>query len=100
MRESIQHLLGELATRSDAFRTRWAAHDVRLHHTGTKRFRHPLADDLTVAFNAMELPADPGLTLTVYTAQPGSPTEEKLSLLASWTATQTQAPPSAAAGRT
>jgi hypothetical protein len=32
----------------------------------------------------MELPADPGLlTLTIYTGQPGSPTEEKSSLLAS-----------------
>ena len=81
---ALTDLVGELATQSDAFRTRWAAHDVR--HTGTKRFRHPLVGDLTVAFNATELPADPGLTLTVYTAEPGSPTEENLALLASWAA--------------
>jgi hypothetical protein len=75
---ALTDLVGELATRSDAFRTRWAAHDVRLHHTGTKRFRHPLVGDLTVGFNATELPADPGLTLTVYTAEPGSESAEKL----------------------
>jgi transcriptional regulator with XRE-family HTH domain len=83
----LTDLVGELATRSDAFRTRWAAHDVRLHHTGTKRFCHPVVGDLTVGFNATELPADPGLTLTVYTAEPGSASAEKLALLASWGAT-------------
>jgi transcriptional regulator with XRE-family HTH domain len=84
---ALADLVGELATRSDAFRTRWAAHDVRLHHTGVKRFRHPVLGDLTVGFNATELPADPGLTLTMYTAEPGSPSAEKLTLLASWSAT-------------
>jgi hypothetical protein len=48
----------------------------------------------------MELPADPGLTLTIYTGQPGSPTEEKFSLLASWTATETPAQPDTTAGKT
>jgi transcriptional regulator with XRE-family HTH domain len=81
---ALTDLVGELATRSDAFRTRWAAHDVRLHHTGTKRFCHPVVGELTVGFNATELPADPGLTLTVYTAEPGSSSAEKLALLASW----------------
>ncbi len=87
----LTDLVGELATRSDAFRSRWAAHDVRLHHTGSKRFRHPVVGDLTVGFNATELPADPGLTLTVYTAEPGSDSAEKLALLASWAATSDQA---------
>ncbi len=84
---ALTDLVGELATRSDAFRTRWAAHDVRLHHTGTKRFHHPVVGDLTVGFNATELPADPGLTLTVYTAEPGSGSADKLAVLASWAAT-------------
>jgi transcriptional regulator with XRE-family HTH domain len=85
--KALTDLVGELATRSDAFRARWAAHDVRLHHTGTKRFRHPLVGELTVGFNATGLPADPGLTLTAYTAEPGSTSAEKLALLASWGAT-------------
>ena len=85
--KALTALVGELATRSDAFRTRWAAHDVRLHHTGSKRFSHPVVGDLAVGFNATELPADPGLTLTVYTADPSSGSAEKLALLASWGAT-------------
>ncbi|HUR72940.1 MAG TPA: helix-turn-helix transcriptional regulator [Sporichthya sp.] len=84
--KALTDMIGELATRSDPFRTRWAAHDVRLHHSGTKRFRHPDVGELTVAFNAMDLPADQGLTLTVYTAEPGSASEEKLGMLASWSA--------------
>jgi len=83
---ALTDLVGELATRSDAFRTRWAAHDVRLHRTGTKHFHHPLVGEIGVAFDALELPADPGLTLTAYTAEPGSASAEKLTLLASWTA--------------
>ena len=94
---ALTDLVGELATRSDAFRTRWAAHDVRLHHTGTKRFRHPLVGDLSVGFNATELPADLGLTLTVYTAEPHSESAEKLALLASWAAPLDQEQPRSAA---
>jgi hypothetical protein len=30
----------------------------------------------------------PGLTMTIYAAEPGSPTEHALALLGSWTATQ------------
>jgi transcriptional regulator with XRE-family HTH domain len=38
----LQDLIGELSTRSDTFRRLWAAHDVRTHGTGTKRFNHPV----------------------------------------------------------
>jgi hypothetical protein len=87
---ALTDLVGELATRSEAFRTRWAAHDVRLHLTGAKQLRHPVVGELDIVFNTMALPADPGLNLAVYTAEPGSPTEEKLSLLASWSATDSR----------
>ena len=83
----LTDLVGELATRSEEFRTRWAAHNVRLHRTGTKRFHHPVVGDVELAFDALELPGEPGLTLTAYTAEPGSPTEDALALLASWAAT-------------
>jgi transcriptional regulator with XRE-family HTH domain len=97
---ALTELVGELATRCDAFRTRWAAHDVRHHHTGVKRFRHPVVGDVTVGFNAMELPADPGLTLTTYTAEPGSASAEKLTVLASWAVTADRARPETAADTT
>src|SRR4029450_5055592 len=38
----LSDLVGELATQSEAFRTRWAAHNVRFHNTGLKHFHHPV----------------------------------------------------------
>lgn len=80
-------LVGELSTRSEEFRTRWAAHNVRLHHTGAKKFHHPIVGDLMLAFEALQISADEGLTLTAYTAEPGSASADALKLLASWAAT-------------
>ncbi|MFI1996423.1 helix-turn-helix domain-containing protein [Actinoplanes sp. NPDC020271] len=85
--KELSDLIGELATRSDDFRTRWAAHNVRLHHTGVKQFQHPAVGRLDLAFEAMPLPADPGLTLTAYSAEAGTPAHDALRLLASWAAT-------------
>jgi hypothetical protein len=84
-------LVGELATRSEEFRGWWAEHDVRLHQTGTKHFRHPVVGLLDVSFDSMPLPAreDQDLTMTCYTAEPGSSSEDALKLLASWGATAT-----------
>ncbi|NUU25100.1 MAG: helix-turn-helix domain-containing protein, partial [Streptomycetaceae bacterium] len=79
----LHDLVGELSTRSDAFRTRWGAHNVRHHGTGTKRFHHRVVGDLTLAYEGLELAAEPGLTLTIYAAEPGSPSEQALRLLAS-----------------
>ncbi len=85
--KDLADLIGELATRSDAFRVRWAAHDVRLHRSGVKHFHHPAVGTVELSFEALDLPADTGLTLTAYTAEPGSPSEDALRLLASWAAT-------------
>jgi hypothetical protein len=83
----LSDLIGELSTRSEEFRVRWAAHDVRLHRTGVKHFHHPLVGDLTLAYEALELPADPGLTIFAYSAEPNSPSHDALNLLASWSST-------------
>jgi transcriptional regulator with XRE-family HTH domain len=85
--KDLTDLVGELATRSDAFRIRWSAHDVRLHRTGTKHFHHPVVGALELDFDAMALPADTGLTLTAYSAEPGTPSADALAVLASWAAT-------------
>ncbi|MFH9861069.1 helix-turn-helix transcriptional regulator [Streptomyces sp. NPDC017202] len=84
----LHDLVGELSTRSDEFRTRWGAHNVRHHGTGTKRFHHTAVGELILAYEGLEMAAEPGLTLTIYTAEPGSPSDEGLRLLASWAATQ------------
>ncbi|GGU15497.1 helix-turn-helix transcriptional regulator [Streptomyces coeruleorubidus] len=86
--KELHDLVGELSTRSDAFRTRWGAHNVTRHGTGTKQFHHPVVGDLTLTWEALAITAEPGLTLTIYTAEPGSPSAENLNLLASWAATQ------------
>ncbi|BCY11650.1 helix-turn-helix transcriptional regulator [Actinoplanes sp. L3-i22] len=82
----LTDLVGELATRSEVFRTEWASHNVLLHQHGSKHFQHPLVGLIDVTFDSMDLPADPGLTLTAYSTEPGSPSEDALRLLASWTA--------------
>ncbi|MCE3556210.1 helix-turn-helix transcriptional regulator [Pseudonocardia sp. RS11V-5] len=84
--KALSDLVGELATRSEHFRTWWASHDVDLHEAGSKTFRHPVVGPLTLSFDAMQLTAQPGLNITAYTAEPGSPAAEKLALLASWNA--------------
>jgi transcriptional regulator with XRE-family HTH domain len=83
----LSDLVGELSTRSEFFRTQWAMHDVSIHRTGFKRLHHPVVGDLELTYEAMEFPADPGLTMFAYTAEPGSASEEALHRLASWAAT-------------
>jgi transcriptional regulator with XRE-family HTH domain len=89
---ALSDLVGELSTRSDAFRTWWAAHNVRYHQTGTKRLHHPVVGDLELGYEVMELAADAGLRLAIFTAEPGSRSEEALNLLASWAATPEHEP--------
>ncbi len=83
----LTDLVGELSTRSDEFRTWWAAHNVRYHRTGTKRLRHPIVGELELNFEVMDVSADDGLTISIYSAEPGSRSEQALDLLGSWSAT-------------
>jgi transcriptional regulator with XRE-family HTH domain len=96
--KALSNLIGELSTRSENFRTWWAAHNVRFHRNGVKRFHHPAVGDLTLAYEALDLAADTGLRISAYTAEPGTPSEDALKLLASWAATLDQADHSAEHG--
>lgn len=84
----LSDLIGELATRSDAFATRWAKHNVRLHRTATKRLHNPIVGDLELTGDALQLPGE-DLTLIIYTATADSPAQEKLDFLTRWTGQQT-----------
>ncbi|MBT2555969.1 helix-turn-helix transcriptional regulator [Arthrobacter sp. ISL-5] len=88
--KDLQDLIGELSTRSDAFRTRWGAHNVRRHGTGEKTFHHAVVGDLTLTYEGLELTTEADLSFLIYTAEPGSPSEERLRLLASWAASHEQ----------
>lgn len=85
--KELHDLVGELSTRSPEFRRRWSSHDVRLHGAGTKRFHHTVVGELSLAYESMDLVSDPGLTLTLYAAEPHSPTAAALALLGSWAVT-------------
>jgi transcriptional regulator with XRE-family HTH domain len=83
----LSDLVGELSTRSAEFRTWWAAHNIRYHQTGTKRLCHPVIGELELDYEVMDVSADDGLTISVFSAEPGSRSAQALDLLASWTAT-------------
>ena len=87
--KALHDLVGELSTRSSDFRTRWGSHDVRLHGAGSKLFHHAVVGDLDLAYESVDMISDPGLTLTIYAAEPSSPTAHALDLLGSWAATET-----------
>jgi transcriptional regulator with XRE-family HTH domain len=83
---ALSDLVGELSTKSEPFRTHWAAHNVRFHINGVKHFHHPVVGELSLNFERLDLAADRGLTIFTYTADPGSRHEEALRLLGSWSA--------------
>jgi transcriptional regulator with XRE-family HTH domain len=89
--KALTELVGELSTRSDLFRTRWATHNVLVHHNGVKTLHHPVVGELTLVYDALELPADTGLTIMAYSTEPATPAHDALNLLASWAATMDQA---------
>lgn len=89
---TMQDLVGELTTRSETFARLWSAHDVRTHGTGTKRFHHPVVGELTLAYEELAVTAEDGMALLVYTAEPGSPSAERLQMLASWSLSEAARP--------
>ncbi|WKN60272.1 helix-turn-helix transcriptional regulator [Rhodococcus opacus] len=81
-------LIGELSTRSPQFRLNWAEHDVHEHRTGGKTYRHPGVGELRVSYDVLEMPGEPGLSITTFSAEENSPTAEKFKLMASWAASE------------
>jgi transcriptional regulator with XRE-family HTH domain len=81
---AMQDLVGELSTQSDFFRRLWGSHNVRTHGAGVKRFNHPVVGEVTLAYEEFAITAEPGLVMPIYTPEPGSPSAERMALLASW----------------
>ncbi|KAA9163286.1 helix-turn-helix transcriptional regulator [Amycolatopsis acidicola] len=82
--QELSDLIGELSVGSEQFRVRWAAHEVRYYRTGTNSFRHPAAGDFDLDYTALELAADPGLTMIAYTAGSRPKSKNALELLRKW----------------
>ncbi|MFD5142143.1 helix-turn-helix transcriptional regulator [Streptomyces sp. NPDC058401] len=89
---ALSPLVEELSTLDGDFRRWWAGHDVLEHTHGTKRFRHPLVGELALEYESLAFPDDPGQTLYLYTAEPGSPSDEALRTLASRVVDAVRAP--------
>lgn len=84
--KQLHDLIGELSAQSTEFSTRWGTYNVRRHGAGSKKFHHHVVGDITLAYEGLELTAEPGLSFLIYTAEPGSESQERLDLLASWAA--------------
>lgn len=90
--QGTTQLVGELSTRSADFRQRWARHNVHRHLRGRKVINHPIAGPLDIEYNDFALPGDPHVSITTYTAEPGTPSADNLTLLATWVDTQSDEP--------
>ena len=82
----LSDLVGQLSTRNDDFRLRWAAHNVRIHSTGVKLFHHPVVGDLDLPYESLPLAPGSSTSLVGYTPEPDSAAHDALALLASWAA--------------
>ena len=71
--KQFEHLIEALLGESRTFKRLWDQHDVRYYRARKQPFRHPLVGDLDLTFEVLESPVDPGLTIVVYMAAPGSP---------------------------
>ncbi|HEY3748690.1 MAG TPA: helix-turn-helix transcriptional regulator [Pseudonocardiaceae bacterium] len=81
----LAELIGELSLQDKDFRRWWADHDVLQRTYGNKRYHHPVVGDMTLGYEALNPVGDPEQNIGLYTAEPGSPSEQALRLLASWT---------------
>ncbi len=71
-------LAADLQSRSAEFARFWSDHRVFQHTYGPKRFRHEAVGEMTLNYETLHLPADRGLSLILYTADAGSPSEARL----------------------
>ncbi|MFJ4948564.1 helix-turn-helix transcriptional regulator [Streptomyces sp. NPDC088760] len=83
---ALAELIGHLSIQSDEFAALWARHPVRTCTSGTKSLHHPAVGALELSFENLCLPGTAGQRLIAYTAEPGTPSDAALRLLAATTA--------------
>ncbi|GHH60814.1 helix-turn-helix domain-containing protein [Lentzea cavernae] len=84
--DALARIVGDLSTRSEEFAAMWADYRLSEHQHGVKRFFHEAVGEMRINWQTLHLPGAEGQTIVVYSADTGSPSEEKLRLLTSWTA--------------
>lgn len=78
-------LVGELSMRDVQFRQWWGGPHTPYRAVGGKAFHHPVAGPLTLDWDAF--PCGTDQVLGVWTAEPGTPSYDRLRILGSWRAT-------------
>jgi hypothetical protein len=73
-------MVAELRAGSAEFAGLWDSHDVAERHPMRKTFQHPLVGPVTVNCDVLDI-TDRDQQVVIYTAEPGSPSEEALRLL-------------------
>ncbi|WP_059006116.1 helix-turn-helix transcriptional regulator [Streptomyces specialis] len=76
----VAGLVSELLSGSEHFARLWAAHDVHAENTLRKTVHHPLVGAVTVNCDVLDI-TDRDQRVVIYTADPGSPSDEALRLL-------------------
>lgn len=77
---------GELSLQDPDFRRWWGAHHAAVQVTGTKVLHHPIVGRLTLDWSFLTCTEDPDQQLITLTAEPGTPSHDRLRILASWAA--------------
>lgn len=88
---ALSNLIGELTLGSAEFVKLWTAHTVGDCGGTTRTYHHPTVGTMALMTEFMTLPNDEGQRVAVFNAEPGSPSESALRLLADLTATTTPA---------
>jgi hypothetical protein len=84
----LAELVGDLSIRDPQFRQWWAGHHVAFKRRGARTYNHPVVGEITLDWDTLTSDADPDQQLIIYTAEPGSHSEQALRILASWAATE------------
>lgn len=82
--DELERLVAELSLASTEFARFWADYLLYEHTHGEKQFFHQTVGTMTLNYETLNVPGDDGLFISTYTADVGSPSEEKLRLLLSW----------------
>lgn len=79
----LAELVDDLSAKDAHFRQWWSEHEVATQTGGAKTIRHPIVGELTLDWETLDVTTDPSQQLVVWTAEPGTPSHDRLVHLAS-----------------
>jgi transcriptional regulator with XRE-family HTH domain len=89
----LAELIGELSAGAPEFAGWWDDHRVQHRTPSRKRYRHPVAGEMTFYYESLQPVGEPEQTLCIYNVEPESDSAQALQILRSWIApTRERAP--------